>query len=168
MHKYLANPVFVENKVIASWRSAYARAGLEGERSSLEALFNEALDTGKIGAANPFSDLANTVSLIWALPVLSFDLDRLSGDIGLAIKDGCVAYYDGAGPISEGWCSGVCQRAAVTYGTKNALAVINLCDPERDLEVVAALKTFSRQIASFLSGQAKTEIIKEGSGAFSF
>ncbi|MCL1914661.1 MAG: hypothetical protein FWG10_12500 [Eubacteriaceae bacterium] len=169
INKYLAKPDFAENKVIKAWRDAYAGLGEERIATSMERLFHEALDTGLIEKVNVLVDLANSVSLIWALPLSVFDTSKASSEITMEIQGGIPRFYGkGSMELSPIWGADEHDTARVHENTKNALIVINLCDPSRDMEVAASLKTLTNQVGAFLGGSAVSGTVKAGNVSFEF
>jgi len=79
---------------IAAWRRVYARMGLKPTqyRCASEALLRRLRMDGELPRIHPLVDLANAVSMAYALPVCVIDLDRVAGGIEVRFAAGDERY----------------------------------------------------------------------------
>jgi len=170
----------VEHPHIATWREAYRRFGAKPKDhpSSIENLVRRALKGQPLPSINPLVDLYNTVSLRHLVPVGGEDLDRVEGDVLLAIatadeppvlllgeaeprppKPGEVIYKDGAGAICRRWNWKEADRTKLTPATRNAVLVIEGLPPVgRDL-VQRAAEELAGLIRACCGGRVATSLL---------
>lgn len=84
---------------IAAWRRAFSRMGLKPTqyRSASEALLRRLRQEGSLPAIHPAIDLANAVSVGFAVPIAVFDLERVEGDLEVRHATGGEVYTTFAG-----------------------------------------------------------------------
>ncbi|HET9213047.1 MAG TPA: phenylalanine--tRNA ligase beta subunit-related protein, partial [Thermoanaerobaculia bacterium] len=120
----LAGAQISEHPHIAPWREAYRQFGAKPKDypSSIENLARRVLKGWSVPHVNPLVDLYNTISLRHLLPVGGEDLDRVQGDVLLALasdreapvhllgesearspKPGEVIYKDDLGTLCRRW-----------------------------------------------------------------
>lgn len=160
--KYLLKENFNENKVIKIWLDAYSTfTDDEKACASVVQLLKTAHETGNIESVNALTDICTSDSLIWALPISTFDTDKIAGDLHLGSLNGDICFYDEMGALSFAWTSSFSERAKVTYDTKNALLIINLIDPTRAMELKACINTLAKQPVSYLGAETSAVILDE-------
>lgn len=176
--KYLQNPEFSKNPVIKIWRDSFQKFKTKkGARSSIEALLKRVNNGNHIGTINPLVDIYNSISLRYALPCGSEDIDKFIGDMRLttAIGDeefiplgtdenappyeGEIVYKDDKGAICRCWNWREAVRTMITESTTNAFLCIELVDESRLLEFENALKDLSQVIQDHLGGTSKISIL---------
>jgi DNA/RNA-binding domain of Phe-tRNA-synthetase-like protein len=156
----LAGAQIPEHPHIAPWREAYRKFGAKPKEhpSSIENLVRRVLKGWSVPHVNPLVDLYNLVSLRHLVPVGGEDLDRVQGDVLLALatdreapvhllgepearppKPGEVIYKDDLGALCRRWNWKEAERTKLTAGTRNAFLVIEGLPPVgRDLVERAA------------------------------
>ena len=176
--KYLQNPEFSKNPVIKVWRDSFQRFKTKkGARSSIEALLKRVNNGNHIGSINPLVDIYNSISLRYALPCGSEDIDKFVGDMRLttAVGDeefiplgtdvnsspyeGEIVYKDDKGAICRCWNWREAVRTMLTESTTNAFLCIELVDESRLLEFENALKDLSQIVQDNLGGTSKISIL---------
>lgn len=139
-----------EHPHIATWRSAYQQFGAKPKKypSSIENLVRRILSGYVPGHINTLVDLYNLVSIKHLLPVGGEDLDRIQGDIVLALagdnepaiqllgeaearapKAGEVIYKDEIGAICRRWNWKEAERTKLTEDTTRAVLVLEALPP---------------------------------------
>jgi DNA/RNA-binding domain of Phe-tRNA-synthetase-like protein len=128
---------------IAAWRRAFARMGLKPTRyrSASEALLRRVRQDGALPSIHPLIDLANAVSVGFAIPVAVFDLARVEGDLEVRAATGDESYLTFAGTLetpepgevvfadaarrahARRWCNRQSGLSAVRPTTREALIV---------------------------------------------
>ncbi len=131
---------FVE---VAAWRRAFARMGLKPTqyRSASESLLRRLRQDGALPAIHPLIDLANVVSVGFAVPIAVFDLARVEGGLEvrpargderyLTFSDtietpevGEVIFADAAGRAhARRWCNRQSGLSAIRPATREVLIV---------------------------------------------
>jgi DNA/RNA-binding domain of Phe-tRNA-synthetase-like protein len=86
---------------IAAWRRVFARMGLKPTqyRCASEALLRRLRQDGSLPKLHPLVDLANAVSVAFAIPVAVFDVDRVAGSLEVRFADGTERYQTFAGEV---------------------------------------------------------------------
>ncbi len=81
---------------IAAWRRAFSGFGVEPTRyrSAAEALLRRLTKQGEIPSLNPLVDLANLVSIRYALPVAVFDQRSVTGRTTVRFAEGGESFTD--------------------------------------------------------------------------
>lgn len=176
----LAGIQVTEHPRIAPWREAYRRFGAKPKDypSSIENLIRRVLKGQALPSINPLVDLYNTISLRHLLPAGGEDLDRIAGDVVLAIATdteapvrllgeaeeraphpGEVIYKDDAGAICRRWNWKEADRTKLTPETRNAVLVIEGLPPVgRDL-VERAVEELAELIRKHCGGRVATAIV---------
>jgi DNA/RNA-binding domain of Phe-tRNA-synthetase-like protein len=176
----LAGVQVPEHPRIAPWREAYRSFGAKPKDypSSIENLVRRVLKGQSLPSINPLVDLYNTVSLRHLVPAGGEDLDRIVGDVLLAVATdqeapvrllgeaeeraphpGEVIYKDDAGAICRRWNWKEADRTKLTPETRNAVLVIEGLPPAgRDL-VEKAVEELAELIREHCGGRAGTAIV---------
>src|SRR5579884_2650337 len=90
----LGNTPLSQVKSLVAWRSAFREFGVDPTqyRSAAEALLRRLTKKGDIPSINLLVDLANLVSIRYALPVAVFDTHVLTGTVTVHFADGSERY----------------------------------------------------------------------------
>lgn len=143
---------------IVAWRRAFSRMGLKPTqyRSASESLLRRLRQEGSLPAIHPAIDLANAVSVGFAVPIAVFDLERVEG--GLEVRHatgdevystfagdeehpepGEVIFADAAGRAhARRWCNRQSGLSAIRPSTREVLIVAEAMH-EGGAETVARL-----------------------------
>lgn len=128
---------------IGAWRRVFARMGLKPTqyRCASEALLRRLRTDGALPALHPLVDLANAVSVAFAIPVAVIDIDQVAGSLEVRFADGTERYQTFGGEVEtpasgevvfrddEGWAHArrwtnrQSGRSAVRPATSRALIV---------------------------------------------
>jgi DNA/RNA-binding domain of Phe-tRNA-synthetase-like protein len=176
----LAGVQISEHPHIAPWREAYRRFGAKPKDhpSSIENLARRVLKGWTVPHVNPLVELYNTISLRHLLPVGGEDLDRVQGDVLLALatdreapvhllgdpearppKPGEVIYRDELGTLCRRWNWKEAERTKLTAETRNAVLVIETLPPAgRDL-VERAGDELAALIREHCGGEVRVALI---------
>ena len=130
---------------LAAWRRAFRGFGVDPTqyRSAAEALLRRITKGGELPSINALVDLANLVSVRYALPVAVFDMDRIAGgltvtfatgdepwaDLGASETDhpdaGEVVFLDEAGVVhARRWCWRQSAASAARDDTSQILVTV--------------------------------------------
>lgn len=153
---------------IVAWRRAFSRMGLKPTqyRSASESLLRRLRQEGSLPAIHPAIDLANAVSVGFAVPIAVFDLERVEG--GLEVRHatgdevystfagdeehpepGEVIFADAAGRAhARRWCNRQSGLSAIRPSTREVLIVAEAMH-EGGAEAVARLvETLAEALAA--------------------
>ncbi|MGT2925976.1 B3/B4 domain-containing protein [Streptococcus cuniculipharyngis] len=176
--QYLTAANFSDNPVIQVYRQAYQKFKTKkGARCSIEALLKRSQGDRAVTSINPLVDIYNAASLRYALPVGAEDLDTFVGDLYLTQTEGGddfyligdgennptlpgeICYKDDQGAVCRclNWRDG--HRTMIREQTKNAFVVIELLEPERQDDLLAALNFIGQQASDYLSAKAAITIL---------
>jgi DNA/RNA-binding domain of Phe-tRNA-synthetase-like protein len=99
----LANDTEAGFPEIQAWRRAFARMGLKPTqyRCASEALLRRFRKDGALPRIHPLVDLCNSISIAFALPVATFDLKKIRGDLEVRRANGAEVYETFAGEIEH-------------------------------------------------------------------
>jgi DNA/RNA-binding domain of Phe-tRNA-synthetase-like protein len=130
---------------LAAWRRAFRGFGVDPTqyRSAAEALLRRLTKQGELPSINAIADLANLVSIRWAVPVAAFDQratvgpttvrfaqgDEMWSDLGGSMADhpdpGEVIFVDDRGEVSaRRWCWRQSAASAVRDDTTQILVTV--------------------------------------------
>ncbi len=175
---HVANPEFIENPVIRTWRDAFYKFKTKkGARCSIEALLKRVSKGGEIGTINPLVDIYNGISLKYGVPVGGEDIDAFVGDnrLTVAVGDeefitlgsdkseppspGEVVYKDEAGAICRcfNWRESV--RTMLTEETTNAFMCIETVDGQYDQVLNDALDELKALMETELGAKCQKFIV---------
>lgn len=160
-----AESEFVE---VAAWRRAFVRMGLKPTqyRSASEALLRRLRQDGALPAIHPLIDLANAVSVGFAVPIAVFDLARVEGGLEVrpALGDeryltfsdaietpevGEVIFADRAGRAhARRWCNRQSGLSAVRPATREVLIVAEAMDDGGADRMTRLVETTTRLLTS--------------------
>lgn len=153
---------------IAAWRRAFARMGLKPTqyRSASESLLRRLRLDGALPAIHPLIDLANAVSVGFAVPVAVFDLARVEGGLEvrpargderyLTFSDvietpevGEVIFADAIGRAhARRWCNRQSGLSAIRPATHEVLIVAEAMHEEGAECVERLVATMTRLLAA--------------------
>jgi DNA/RNA-binding domain of Phe-tRNA-synthetase-like protein len=146
---------------IAAWREAFIAFGARPNKTlnSAEALISRILKDGELPSINWLTDMYNSLSASWVLPIGGEDLDKASGLQRLEFASGLetfdtikngeafidspqpgeVIWRDNAGVTCRAWNWRQCVRTRLTEQTRNAYFVLDSLSPfdADDLDGVA-------------------------------
>ncbi len=176
--KYLQDSKFSNNPVIKVWREAFQKFKTKkGARSSIEALLKRVYKGKHLGTINPLVDIYNSISLRYALPCGSEDIDKFAGDIRLTKAVGNeefiplgtdknappyeseIVYKDNKGAICRCWNWREAVRTMITEYTTNAFLCIELIDEGRLIDFENALEELAKLVQNNLGGTVKISIL---------
>ncbi len=88
---------------VSAWRGVFARMGLKPTqyRCASEALLRRLRQDDALPSVHPLVDLANAVSVAYAIPVAVFDVDRVAGSIEVRFADGTESYETFGGEVES-------------------------------------------------------------------
>ena len=182
--KYLTSDVISENDVVKVWREAYQKFPTKkGARCSVENLLKRVLHGKPVGNIFPSVDIANSISLKYALPIGAEDRDKIDGDIHLGIMkggeyflpigsdkeepplEGEIAYFDNSGVICRclNWRDGV--RTEVNDNTVSEFIAMECVDSNRIDELKKAIDELEELMVKYMGAKTvnKQIINKENS-----
>jgi DNA/RNA-binding domain of Phe-tRNA-synthetase-like protein len=165
---------------IAPWREAYRRFGAKPKDypSSIENLVRRVSKGHTLPHINTLVDLYNTISLRYLVPVGGEDLDRIEGDVRLAIagedeppvrllgepeerapRPGEVIYKDDLGAICRRWNWKEADRTKLTPDTRNAFLVIEGLPPVGREKVAEAAEALAGLVRTHCGGEVRTALV---------
>ena len=174
-----SNTSITEHERIKPWREAYSKFGAKPSKynSSIESLLKRVSSGSNLPNINPIVDLYNAMSLKHLMPYGAEDLDRVKGDIRLAIAEGTeagryiggkeietcergeVAYLDDLGFICRRWNWRESDRTKLTGESKNLILVIEALPPAGEHELKEAVGDFVKNAKEDLGGDYSTSIL---------
>ncbi len=158
---------------LAAWRSVIRSFGVEPTqyRGAAEALLRRLTKKGDIPSINTLVDLANMVSIRYALPAAVFDTRVLQGVVAVhfasgterytALKEsavdhpepGEVVFSDETGlVIARRWCWRQSEDSAATDTTSSAIIVVEAHHAEARHDVAAALDDLLELLRKYAGG----------------
>ena len=162
---------------LAAWRTAFRKFGVDPTqyRSAAEALLRRLTKKGDIPSINALADIANMVSIHYALPVAAFDLDRLTLPITVRFADGSerytpldedvlespapgeVIFADETGlVVARRWCYRQSDESAVREGTRRVLFTIEAQHVGSQGDVHQATSELLNLINQYVGGNCQT------------
>jgi len=159
---------------LAGWRTAFRKFGVDPTqyRSSIEALFRRLTKKGDIPCINTLVDVANKVSIQYALPVAAFDLRYLELPITVRFASGSerylplgesvvehpnpgeVIFSDETGlVIARRWCHRQSDESAAREDTTRALFTIEAQHEGGEADVHQALEELLDLIKVYSGGK---------------
>jgi len=169
-----------EHLHIAPWREAYRRFGAKPKDypSSIENLVRRVSKGHALPHINTLVDLYNTISLRYLVPVGGEDLDRIEGDVRLAIagdaeapvrllgepeerapRSGEVIYKDDLGAICRRWNWKEADRTKLTPDTRKAFLVIEGLPPVGREKVAEATEALAALVRTHCGGEVRTAVL---------
>jgi DNA/RNA-binding domain of Phe-tRNA-synthetase-like protein len=171
---------------IAPWREAYRRFGAKPKDypSSIENLVRRVSKGHVLPHINTLVDLYNTISLRYLVPVGGEDLDRIEGDVHLAMagdaeppvhllgepeerapRSGEVIYKDDMGAICRRWNWKEADRTKLTPDTHNAFLVIEGLPPVGREKVAEAVEALADLVRAHCGGEVRTALVDRNESA---
>lgn len=166
-----------QNRPVAVWREAYQKFPTKkGARCSIEALLKRVSKGEPVGSIAPTVDITNAISLKYALPIGSEDMDAFAGDLHLGVmaggedflpigaeepdppRPGELAYYDAAGVVCRCWNWRDGQRTAIQDTTTSEFIAMECVDPARMGDLEAALD----ELAGLLEKYTGATVVSKG------
>jgi DNA/RNA-binding domain of Phe-tRNA-synthetase-like protein len=171
---------------IQAWRRVYARMGLKPTqyRCASEALLRRLRTDGSLPSIHPLVDLANAVSMAFAVPVAVIDLDRVAGGIEVRFAAGDERYETFGGELEhpepgevvfrddEGWAHArrwtnrQSGRSAVRPPTSRVLVVAEGVHASAADDVPRLVGALAREISAGWGSVPRTAILSEAEPAF--
>jgi DNA/RNA-binding domain of Phe-tRNA-synthetase-like protein len=158
---------------LAGWRAAFRKFGVDPTqyRSSIEALLRRLTKKGDIPCINTLVDVANKVSIQYALPVAAFDLRDLELPITVRVANGSeryrplgesvvehpipgeIIFADETGlVIARRWCHRQSDESAAREGTTHALFTIEAQHEGGEADVHLALEELLELLKVYSGG----------------
>ena len=158
---------------LAAWRNAFRGFDVDPTqyRSAAEALLRRLTKKGDIPSINLLVDLANLVSIRYALPVAVFDTHALQGTVTVHFADGTeryttlgqaevehpqpgeVVFSDETGlVIARRWCWRQSEQSAAQPGTTNAIITVEAHHAGGHRDIEAALNDLLELLAKYTGG----------------
>jgi DNA/RNA-binding domain of Phe-tRNA-synthetase-like protein len=165
---------FGEIASIAAWRKAFRSFGVKPTqyRSAAEALLRRLTKHGDIPSINTLVDLANMVSIRYAMPVAAFDTRRLTLPITVGFAEGSepytplgqteivhpdpgeVVFTDKTGlVIARRWCWRQSDESAAQPDTTQALITVEAHHGNALVDVEAALNDLLALLGEHAGGE---------------
>jgi DNA/RNA-binding domain of Phe-tRNA-synthetase-like protein len=165
---------------LAAWRSVIRSFGVEPTqyRSAAEALLRRLTKKGDIPSINALVDLANLVSIRYALPCAVFDTRALQGVVTVHFASGSerytllkenevdhpepgeVVFSDETGlVIARRWCWRQSEDSAATGSTSSAIIVVEAHHASARPDVTAALADLLELSRKYAGGEYTTAIL---------
>jgi len=162
---------------VAAWRAAFRKFGVDPTqyRSAVEALLRRLTKKGDIPSINALVDMANLVSIHYALPVAAFDLRQLKLPITVRFADGSerytplgetymenpepgeVIFSDETGMvIARRWCHRQSDESAAREDTTRVLFTIEAQHQGGETDVNLAMKELLDLIKLYVGGELQT------------
>jgi len=183
----LGSAAILELPEIKKWRETYRSFGAKkGRRVSIEAMAKRVLKEEVMPQISPLVDLYNAVSLRYVFPCGGEDIDKLSGNVKLALAEGNenffriggeeneppqpgeVVYKDDLGCLCRCWNWREADRTKLTENTQNAVLVIETLEPNREKEFMHALKHLSELVKNLLGGQTEIHVLNRSNLSVEF
>ena len=171
----LGNTPLSQVKSLAAWRGAFREFGVDPTqyRSAAEALLRRLTKKGDIPSINLLVDLANLVSIRYALPVAVFDTHALTGTVTVHFADGSeryttlglsetevehpelgeVVFSDETGlVIARRWCWRQSEQSAAGPETTNAIISVEAHHADAHSDIEAALNDLLALLYTYAGG----------------
>src|SRR5947209_4489610 len=176
----LGNTPLSQVKSLAAWRSAFRDFGVDPTqyRSAAEALLRRLTKKGDIPSINLLVDLANLVSICYALPVAVFDIQALIGTVTVHFADGTeryttlgqaevehpqpgeVVFSDETGlVIARRWCWRQSEQSAAQLETTNAIITVEAHHAGGHRDIEAALNDLLELLRKYAGGNFTYDIL---------
>lgn len=159
---------------IVDWREAYRRFGFKPNqhRSSVEALCRRVVQGKELPQISTLVDVYNTISVKHMVPVGGDDIDRVDGDIILAVADGTesfvmlgektkpikkgeVIYRDDRDVLCRSWNYRESEKSKITEKTTNLCLVIEGLEHTTWEVLEEALQDMQEMLESHCGGAYK-------------
>ena len=165
---------------VAAWRSAFRKFGVDPTqyRSAVEALLRRLTKKGEIPSINALVDMANLVSIHYALPVAAFDLRQLKLPVTVCFSNGSerytplgetyiehpvpgeVIFVDEVGMvIARRWCHRQSDESTARDDSIRVLFTIEAQHKGGEVDVRLALEELQGLIKCYVGGKCKTALL---------
>ena len=171
---------------IQAWRRVFSRMGLKPTqyRCASEALLRRLRTDGALPSIHPLVDLANALSMAWAIPVAVIDLDRVAGGIEVRFAAGDERYEAFSGEIehpepgevvfrdddgwahARRWTNRQSGRSAVRAGTSRVLVVTEGVHEGAGGDVPRLVEALAREIEVGWGSRPRSAILTDAEPAF--
>lgn len=176
----LGDRPITEHPCIAPWREAYRKFGAKPKKypSSIENLVRRISKGDEIRHINKLVDVYNVISLRHLVPVGGEDIDKIEGDILLAIAGenespvillgekearppypNEVIYKDDVETICRRWNWKEVDRTKLTEETRNAFIVIEGLPPVGRDKIQKAIDELAGLVRKYCGGEVTTAIL---------
>jgi DNA/RNA-binding domain of Phe-tRNA-synthetase-like protein len=160
---------------LAAWRRVFRGFGVDPTqyRSASEALLRRLVKQGELPAINTLVDLANLVSIRYAMPVAVFDRRGAPGGITVRFADGSepwsdlgsstadhpepgeVVFVDGAGDVcARRWCWRQSAASAAREDTTDILVTVEGHHEQASEDVARALEDIRALLGAYAGAAA--------------
>ena len=173
---------------IQAWRRAFARMGLKPTqyRCAAESLLRRYRKQGELPRLHPLVDLANAVSVAFAIPVAVLDVARIAEHLEVRPADGDETYLSFAGDIehpepgeivfadaarhahARRWTYRQSAHSAVRVDTDAVLIVAEAMHDTAAADVTYLIETLAAELAFVWSVKPTTAILDHPSSCFEF
>jgi DNA/RNA-binding domain of Phe-tRNA-synthetase-like protein len=165
---------------LAGWRVAFRKFGVDPTqyRSSAEALLRRLIKKGDIPSINSLVDMANLVSIRYALPVAAFDLRALKLPITVRFANGSERYTPLGEPglenpvpgevifsdetdlvIARRWCHRQSDESAARQDTNRVLFTIEAQHKGGEISVRLAMEDLVELVKAYAGGDYQTAFL---------
>jgi len=186
----LGNTPLSQVKSLAAWRGAFREFGVDPTqyRSAAEALLRRLTKKGDIPSINLLVDLANLVSIRYALPVAVFDTRALTGTVTVHFADGSeryttlglsetevdhpeigeVVFSDETGlVIARRWCWRQSETSAAGSETTDAIITVEAQHVDARTDIESALNDLLALLKTYAGGTFTSSILDAHNPALS-
>lgn len=171
---------------VAAWRRVIRSFGVDPTqyRNAIEALLRRLTKKGDIPSINTLVDLANLISIRYALPTAVFDSRELQGIVTVHFANGTerytvlraseeehpdpgeVVFSDATGlVIARRWCWRQSESSAAQLDTTSALIVIEAHHASAYQEITAALDDLMESLRKYVGGNFSRAILDKDRSA---
>jgi len=184
----LADATESELPEIRAWRSAFSRMGLKPTqyRCASEALLRRIRKDGAIPGLHPLIDVCNAVSAAFAIPVAVFDLDKVTGHLGVRYADGDEDYLTFSGETehpgphevifadqaehvhARRWTNRQSGLSAVQRSTTTVLIVAEAMHESASSDVPELLAAVADELKALWSVAPVTAVLSQAAPRFTF
>jgi len=164
---------------IQAWRRAFAILGLKPTqyRCAAESLLRRVRKEGRLPSVHPLVDLCNAVSVLYAVPIAVFDLEKVAGYLEVRRAGGNEIYTPFSGPdeapeVGEVVFADAANRAharrwsnrqsgfsAVSPATASALIVAEALHETAEADIRALLDTLGPLVAGMARSGIRSRVI---------
>jgi DNA/RNA-binding domain of Phe-tRNA-synthetase-like protein len=182
----LADRTESELPEVGAWRRVFARMGLKPTqyRCASEALLRRLRQEGSLPELHPLVDLANAVSVAFAIPVAVLDLDRVAGGLEVRFADGTERYQTFGGEVEspalgevvfrddEGWAHArrwtnrQSGRSAVRPETSRVMIVTEGVHPTAVTDVPRLVEVLSAAVQEAWQATPRSAILSASAPTF--
>lgn len=162
---------------IAAWRRVFSDFGVKPTkyRNAAEALLRRLVKQGHLPSINPLVDIANLVSIRYALPVAVFDAAHLRNSVAVRFADGTETFSDlgedrdthpdpgevifadeDATVIARRWCWRQSAPSAARQDTEDALITVEGHHDKAEEDCRTALADLQELLGRFAGGTLRS------------